>query len=219
MISISKYLEHTLLKPDSTQKAALQCCEEALEHGFGAVCIPPLYIREARRILGEGPVRLATVVGFPMGYSSIAAKSEEIKRAVDEGADEIDAVINIAAVKSDLWIHVERDIDSLFRATNIRGRVLKLILECGMLTDEEIKKTIAIAHEKEVPFLKTGTGMFDNPATPDMVKNLRAWAPANMKIKAAGGIRTREQVEALIAAGADRIGSSNCLNLISNTIK
>ncbi|HNG88612.1 MAG TPA: 2-deoxyribose-5-phosphate aldolase, partial [Saprospiraceae bacterium] len=126
MTDLAKTLEHTLLRPDTTLPEVRRLCEEAQQHTFAGVCIPPLFVRDARRILGEDSrTRLVTVIAFPMGYTAIAAKSEEIKRAVDDGADDVDTVINLAAVKSGYWNHVEHDIDSVARAAHMRGRTLK----------------------------------------------------------------------------------------------
>lgn len=215
MVDLAKFIEHTILKPDTTMADVRRVCEEAQRHGFAGVCIPPLYVRDACRILGEDRrVRVVTVVGFPMGYSAIPAKSEEIKRALEEGADDIDAVINIAAVKSNNWNHVAHDIDSVARATHMRGRTLKLILECGFLDAAEIEKLCALAAEARITWLKTGTGFHGHDATPEMVRQLRAAAPAGIRIKAAGGIRKAAQVQALLDAGADRIGASASLSII-----
>lgn len=209
MSALVAHIEHTILKPDSALQDVRRVCEEAMAYHFVGVCIPPFFVRDAKRILGEtSKVRVSTVVGFPMGYSAIAAKSEEIKRAIDEGADEIDAVVNIAAIKSGNWNHVLHDVDSIARATHMRGRICKLILECGLLTEEEIRKVSALAKEAGVHYLKTGTGFHGHPATVEMVSNLKALSGGAMKIKAAGGIRTREQAEALLQAGADRLGTS-----------
>lgn len=216
MSELAKFLEHTILKPDTTLLDITRVCEEALRYGFGAVCIPPTFAKDARRILGErNKVRLATVVGFPMGYSTIAAKSEEIKRAIDDGAEDIDAVVNISAIKSGLWNNVSRDIDGLALATQTRGGTLKLILECGMLTSEEMKKVCEFAAAVGVPWLKTGTGFHGFDATPEMVRTLRAIAGANVKIKAAGGIRTAAIASSLLEAGADRLGTSASIAIVS----
>lgn len=215
MSELAKFIEHTVLRPDTSVADVRRVCEEAKKYEFAGVCIPPLFVREARRALGENTrVRVVTVVGFPMGYSAIPAKSEEIKRALEEGADDIDAVINIAAVKSDNWNHVGHDIDSVARATHMRGRTLKLILECGLLTPVEMRKVCELAAEARVAWLKTGTGFHGFPATPDMVRQLKAVASPSMKIKAAGGIRTTQDAQALIDAGADRLGASASLEII-----
>lgn len=215
---LAGFIEHTLLKPDCSLQEVRRLCEEATKFQFVGVCIPPFYVRDAKRTLGENTrIRVSTVVGFPMGYNALASKSEEIKRAVDEGADEIDAVVNIAAVKSQNWNHVNHDIDSIARATHMRGKVSKIILECGLLSEDEIRRICEIAQSAGIHYLKTGTGFHGFPATVEMVRGLRAMAAKDMKIKAAGGIRTREMAEALIVAGADRLGTSASVALIGKT--
>ncbi len=215
MSDLAKFIEHTILKPDTALADVRRVCEEAQKHGFAGVCIPPFFVRDARRLLGDGTrIRVVTVVGFPMGYSAISAKSEEIKRAIDEGADDIDSVVNLAAVKSGNWNHVQHDIEGVALATHMKGRTLKLILECGFLTQAEIEKICELAAEARVVWLKTGTGFHGHPATPDMLRQLRAAASNGMKIKAAGGIRTTKDAQALIAAGADRLGTSASLEII-----
>lgn len=210
MPELTEVIEHTLLKPDTTPDDIRRLCEEATEYGFFGVCVPPYYVRDARRLVGadEARVRVCTVIGFPMGYSATMAKSEEIKRAFDDGVDEIDAVLNIAAVKSQQWNHVERDIDAIATAARLRSGVSKLILECALLTEEEICQVVGIARNAGIHFLKTGTGFLGHPATETMVQRLKELTNGELKIKAAGGIRTRAQAEALLRAGADRLGTS-----------
>jgi len=216
MPELAQYLEHTILKPDTTIGDIGRVCDEAMRFKFAAVCIPPLFVREARNILGDrAKTRLATVAGFPMGYSSISSKSDEIKRAMDEGASDVDAVLNIAAVKSALWNHVSRDLDALDLATQSRGGTLKLILECGLLTTEELTRVIGLARETGIPWLKTGTGFHGHNATPEMVKNLVSLSGSHFRIKAAGGIRTAGQAQALIDAGAIRIGTSAGMEILN----
>lgn len=216
MSEIATFIEQTILKPDTTLAEVRRVCEEASRYKFAGICIPPFFVRDARRMSDElgSKTRIVTVVGFPMGYSAIAAKSEEIKRATEDGADEIDAVINIAAVKCGQWNTVGNDIEAMALATNMRGRSLKIILECGLLTAEEMERVCALASTSRVAWLKTGTGFHGHPATPEMVRMLRALAPLSIKIKAAGGIRTLEAAQALIDAGADRIGTSAGVELI-----
>lgn len=217
MSAIAAHIEQTILKPETRLEDVRQLCEQAKQYGFGGICIPPLFVREARRLLDalSPRTRVVTVVGFPMGYSAIAAKSEEIKRATEDGADEIDAVINIAAVKSGNWNHVANDIEAMSLATNMRGRSLKLILECGLLTPEEIQRLSLLAADSRINWLKTGTGFHGHPATVEMVSALRAMAPAALKIKAAGGIRTLAEAQALLDAGAERIGTSAGADIVA----
>ena len=218
MSEIANYIEQTILKPDTTMVDVRRICEEAQKHKFGGICIPPLFVRDAKRIMDDlnPKTRIVTVVGFPMGYAAIAAKSEEIKRATEDGADDIDAVINIAAVKSGLWNHVSNDIEAIALATNMRGKTLKLILECGLLTNDELSRICEFAASARVGWLKTGTGFHGFPATPDMVRKLCALAPSNLKIKASGGIKTLAEAQALIDAGADRIGTSAGVEIVTS---
>lgn len=216
MTNLNQYIEHTLLRPDTSVSDVQRICDEALNHQFGGVCLPPFFMRDARRLLGDPKrgIRLSTVVGFPMGYSAIPAKIEEIKRATEEGADDIDAVINIAAVKSAQWNHVYNELEAMLLATSMKGRTLKIIFECGLLTDAEIQRLCERIAALKIPFVKTGTGHHGFPATPSMVAALRELLPPSTCIKAAGGIRTRDQAEALIRAGAARIGTSSSIQII-----
>jgi deoxyribose-phosphate aldolase len=215
MTDLAAAIEHTLLRPDTTLQDVRRLCEEATQYKFAGVCVPPFFVRDARRLLGDqSRVRVVTVVGFPMGYTGIAAKSEEIRRAADDGADDVDAVINIAALKSGNWNHVSHDIESVARAAHLRGKTLKLILECGLLSAEEIQKVCEIAQGAQVGWLKTSTGMHGIASTADMVRQLRAMAAPPMKIKASGGIRDAQLARELIAAGADRLGCSASLHII-----
>lgn len=210
MSEFARFIEHTTLKPDTTLTDAQRFTEEAMRFNFAGVCIPPLYVRDCRRILGERPkVKLVTAVGFPLGYAAVSAKSDEIKRAMDEGADEINAVLNLAAVKSDLWNHVHRDIDGLLLATQSRGGVLKLMVECHLLNQKELKKVCQLAMETAVPWLVTGTGSAGSPAASETaVRTLQESAPG-LKIMAAGDIAAATEIPPLVAAGAARIALYN----------
>lgn len=215
MHHLAQRIEHTILKPNTTLTEVRTLCGQAVEYGLGGVCLPPLYVRDARRILGEeNPVKVVTVVGFPMGYNAIAAKSEEIKRAIDDGADELDAVLNVAAIKSEQWNVVHNDIDSMLRAAQMRGRTLKLIVEYGLLTTAELERVCTLVVELGVPFVKTGSGYHGHPVTSDMVAHLRRLLPEAVRIKAAGGIRDLGHTETLLNAGAERIGSSSGVDIL-----
>jgi deoxyribose-phosphate aldolase len=213
--NLNSYLEHTLLKIDTSITDVRRICEEAVQYTMGGVCIPPLFVREAKRILGEeSKTKVVTVIAFPMGYSALAAKTEEIKRALDEGADEIDGVINMAALKSGNWNHVENDIEGMALATNLKGKQFKLIIEIGLLTEEDLKRVVAFALNSRVKYLKTSTGMHGFPVTTDQVKLLRKIADPALKIKASGGVKTKQQAIDLIKAGADRIGTSAAMEIL-----
>lgn len=215
MEHLNQYIEHTLLKVDTSVADVRRVCEEAMANQFGAVCIPPLFVREARRIVGEfSKIKIATVIAFPMGYAALAAKTEEIKRAVDEGADEIDGVLNIAALRSNNWNHLENDIEGMALASNMRGKQLKLTLEMGILSPDELQKVAALALGSRVKFLSTSTDMAGLTVTPDMVRSLRKVTDPALKIKVVGNIKTKAQAIQLVEAGADRIGTLVALDII-----
>lgn len=211
---LSGYIDHTLLRPDCTAEDIEQLCREAQQHHFAAVCVPPFHVKRAADRCEDTPVAVATVVGFPMGYASTPSKIEEIKRAIDEGATEIDAVINICAVKSGNWNHVTNDIDSLTTATHLKGKQIKIILETALLTQEEIERVVGICLDKEVEYLKTSTGFNGGGATLEAVELLKRLAGGKAKIKASGGIRSRWEAEQFVKAGADRIGTSSGVAII-----
>lgn len=210
---LAKYIDHTVLKSDCSKEDIEKLCAEAQEFGFCAVCVPPYFVQQAVRHLEEDKTKVATVVGFPMGYSATAAKVEEIKRAVDEGVDELDVVINIAAVRNRAWNTVSSDINSCVSAAHMRGKVIKVIIEASVLTDEEIAKVCEICAEEQVDYVKTSTGM-QGGATLKMVENLRSLLPENIKIKASGGVRDAAKAERLIELGADRIGTSSGVSIL-----
>ena len=211
-MNINKTIEHTILRPDCAIDAIRQLCDEALQHNFHGVCIPPYFVRDAVRFLNE-QAKVVTVIGFPMGYATIPAKVEEIKKALDEGADEVDAVVNICAIKSDNWNYIKNELDSLMRSVSMKGKVLKLIVETGLLTRAELAQLLPIAEANDVHFIKTSTGINGRGATVDDVKFIRAHLNPKIKIKASGGIKTLEQAEKLINAGADRIGTSEAIQM------
>jgi deoxyribose-phosphate aldolase len=215
-MELAEKIDHTLLKPDISLKEVQTLCTQAAEWRCAAVCIPPYFTRDAKRILGQldSKVAVSVVAGFPMGYAAIAAKSEEIKRATDEGADEIDAVINIAAVKNASWNHVQNEIDLLVRATHMKGTTIKLIVEAAMLTDEELKEVCRIAGQSGINFIKNSTGFFGSGATVEVIKKLRAMCDPKVQIKASGGIKTAAEAIALVEAGAARLGSSATASIL-----
>jgi deoxyribose-phosphate aldolase len=214
-MQLSNLIEHTLLKSDSNLDQIKKLCQEAIENNFVGVCIPPFYVPDAKLLLTDSTVNIVSVVGFPMGYTSISSKVEEAKRAIDEGADEIDMVVNICAIKDAKWAHVRNDIDSVTRATHLKGKVMKVIFETGLLTIDEIKKLIEICAELDVNYIKTSTGIISQGATVESVKLMKTYTEGtNIKIKASGGIRTREFAEELVRTGASRLGTSASLEII-----
>jgi deoxyribose-phosphate aldolase len=215
-MNLASYIDHTVLRPDCTIEDIKKICSEALQYKFAAVCIPPFFVKNAAQILDNSPVKVATVVGFPMGYSTTPAKVEEIKKGIDDGLDEIDAVVNIAAVKNGNWNYVKNDIYSVTMAGQLKGKCVKIILETGLLTEEEIKKLCEICSEIGPDFVKTSTGFNGEGATLDVVTLLRSNLPEEIKIKASGGIRSKEDAIRLIEAGAKRLGSSSGVMIVND---
>ncbi|PSR13078.1 MAG: deoxyribose-phosphate aldolase [Bacteroidetes bacterium] len=213
-MNIASYFDHTLLRPGTTAAEIRQLCQEAVAQHFAAVCIPPYYLSEARPILDGSGVKLATVIGFPFGYAATVAKVEEIKRGIDEGAEEFDVVVNIAAVKSGNWSFVRNDIDRVVTSCRLRSKPIKIILETGLLTEEEIRQLCAICNDLDPDYVKTSTGFNGPGATVEVVQFLRSLLKKSIKIKASGGIRTAQDAEALIAAGADRLGLSGAMAIV-----
>ena len=214
-MELAKYIEHTNLKPDCTKEDIIQLCNEAIEHGFYGVCVSPYYVQIAKRTIGKKPIKLVTVAGFPLGYSTVGAKVEEAKKALISGADEIDMVMNIAAFKSDDIQTVQNDIQSVVTVCHLQNKKVKVIIETAYLTDEEILRACKICIDCEVDFVKTSTGYASKGADPKIIKLMRGELPTKIKIKAAGGIKTQKQALDLIAAGADIIGTSNGIDLLS----
>lgn len=218
-MELAKYIEHTLLSPVCTSAQIQQLCEEAIEHRFAGVCVPPFYIRQAAALIENSPIRLVSVIGFPMGYAAIAAKIEEIKRAVDEGVHELDIVANICAVKDNRWSHVQNDLDSAIRAAHLHGKTAKIIIEAGLLTNAEITKITNMVAELGADYVKTSTGFHNAPATLAHIQTIKAAANGQIKIKASGGIRTQEQIIQFINAGASRIGTSAGVEIMKANAK
>ena len=216
MERLNKLIDLTYLKPDATRLRIEQLCAEAIEYDVFSVCVPPYFVQQVARILEDYQIKVCTVIGFPYGYDSTQVKAEAIKKAVEEMVDEIDVVANIAAIKSGDWAYTMNDADSMVRLGHMRNLKVKWIIEMNLLTSEEIKHVCEIAVSKEVDFVKTGTGTVGNPVSPDDVRLLRSLLPDHMNIKASGGIRTLEQANALIEAGANRLGTSAAKSILIN---
>ena len=207
-MSIVQFIDHTILKPVTTLGDIERICEEAKEYGFAAVCIPPYYVSDARQILSGSKVHLATVIGFPFGYSHYRSKAEEARIALGEGATEIDMVFNLAAFKNNDMAWLETEIGEISKIVTEEGGVLKLIIESGILTDEEIIRCCELYRHYPIHYLKTSTGFAENGASIEAVKIMRANLPSHIQIKASGGIRTYEFAKELVLAGATRLGCS-----------
>lgn len=190
-------------------------CEEAIQYDFKAVCIPPSLVTTARRELQVARSPLAaTVIGFPFGYSVLKAKLSEVEQALTDGADELDMVIDLTALRNGDWSYIEKEISALTDTIHDQRRVIKVIIESGILTDDEIIRCCGICSKAGVDFVKTSTGYAEKGATIEAVQLIRKHLPAGIKIKASGGIRTYEFARQLIDAGADRLGCSASVEIV-----
>jgi deoxyribose-phosphate aldolase len=214
--TIAATLDHTLLRPDCTEAHIIQLCQEARQHGFASACVPPYYVPVAARELSGSGVAVCTVIGFPLGYNSPRVKFREAEIALAEGATELDLVLNVSALKSGQLDAVQAEIEDIADLTEVHDAVLKVIIETALLTEAEMETAARLCAEAGANFVKTSTGFASRGASVADVELLRRVLPAGVRIKASGGIRTREQALALLAAGADRLGTSNSLLLIQD---
>ena len=203
--TILSHVDHTLLKPESTWEQIKTLCDEAMEFGCATVCIPPSFVKQAAAYV-QGNLKICTVIGFPNGYNTTAAKIFETKDAVENGASEIDMVINNGMVKDRQWDDIAHEIAGIKAAC--LGRPLKVIIETCLLSDMEKIKLCQLAAKEEVAYVKTSTGFSTGGATREDVALLRENLPASVKVKASGGIRTLEDGQAYLDLGADRLGAS-----------
>ncbi|MEM6769914.1 MAG: deoxyribose-phosphate aldolase [Bacteroidota bacterium] len=211
---MNKIIDHTFLKPDCQAEDVDRLCEEANKHGFFAVCVPPFFVGRAARQLQGTAISVATVIAYPYGYAETPVKVQEIRRALEEGADEVDIVINLAAVKSQDWAYVRSDLTAVVTTTRLKGKVSKIIVEMSELTAAEQLKVCDICNEVKPTFVKTSTGTKGGATVTD-VRFLRDHLLPEIKIKASGGIRDQRSALALVEAGADRIGTSAGPALVS----
>lgn len=208
---IYEYVDHTVLKPYTTWENITKLCEEAIAHHTASVCIPSCYVKRVYETYGE-KLRICTVVGFPLGYTNTAGKAAETKQAIEDGAKEIDMVINLCDVKNGDYQAVEDEIRTL--KNTVGDKVLKVIIETCYLTEEE---KIAMCHavtNAGADFIKTSTGFGTAGATLEDVRLMKEYVGSQVKIKAAGGIRSREDMEAYIEAGCQRIGCSSAVDVL-----
>lgn len=205
---IARYIDHTLLKPESTQADIIQLCKEAKQYQFATVCVNPFWVKTAAEELKSSGVGVATVIGFPLGATSTFTKVAETRDAIASGATEVDMVINIGALKSKDEMAVYQDIRQIVRAANGQALV-KVIIETGFLTDEEKKRACMIAKEAGADFVKTSTGFGPGGATVEDIKLMRETVGPEIGVKASGGVRDFETAKAMIDAGATRIGASS----------
>lgn len=210
-MELNRMIDHTLLKPESTEKQIENLCNEALEYNFKSVCINPCWVSKCHEILKGSEVSVCTVIGFPLGANSTNTKFYETEEAIKDGADEVDMVINIGKLKSGLYEDVKRDIEAVVKAA--KGKIVKVIIETCLLSEDEKIKACKLSKEAGADFVKTSTGFSTAGAKAQDVKLMKENA-GGLKVKASGGIRDLKTAEEMIRNGADRLGVSAGIEII-----
>ncbi len=208
MQNLAQYIDHTLLKPTATEMDFRKLCKEVYENNFYSACIPPHYVSFVKDILVYSQAKVCTVVGFPLGYQTTSTKLAEAEKALIDGANELDMVMNINAFKSMAYQTVKQEIKSLAELTHSKDALLKVIIETAYLDNFDLSIACEICEEAGADFVKTSTGFAPKGANLEQVKLMRQILPANVKVKASGGIQTYEQALLFIEAGAERLGTS-----------
>lgn len=211
-MNYNKMIDHTVLKADTPLETIKRICDEAMEYGFASVCINPCHVAYCADYLKDSDVNVCTVIGFPLGANTSAMKAFETKDAIANGADEIDMVMNIGALKDKNYDLVRDDVKAVVEAAN--GTLVKVILETCLLTEDEIKKACELCVEAKADYVKTSTGFSTRGATIEDVRIMKEAVHGKAKVKAAGGVRTPEDMVKIVAAGADRIGTSAGCSLV-----
>ena len=214
---MNKYIDHTNLKPAATEADIEKLCGEAAEYHFASVCINPCNIPIAKRLLEGTDVKVCTVIGFPLGANSVTVKAAETAEAYEMGCDEFDMVINIGALKDGKHDYVRDEIAAVVSAA--KGKCVKVIIETGLLTDEEKVMAVKLSCEAGAHFVKTSTGIMAGGATVADVKLMKENVSGGTKVKASGGIKTAEFAAELVSAGADRLGTSSGMTIVSELAK
>ncbi len=214
-VPVAPYIDHTLLKATCNAADIDKLCLEAIENGFAAVCVPPFVLKQAVQTLAGRQIKTVTVIGFPMGYSSAGSKIIETKEAIAAGAEELDVVINLIALKNGDWPYLEKEMQPLIPLIHEKNKIVKVIVESGVLTREELIRCCELYGKLEIDFMKTSTGYAEKGASISDVQLMRARLPRKVKIKASGGIRHYDFAEELLAAGADRLGCSASLQILA----
>ena len=211
-MNYNKMIDHTVLKADTPLETVKRICDEAMEYGFASVCINPCHVAYCADYLKDSDVNVCTVIGFPLGANTSAVKAFETKDAIANGVDEIDMVMNIGALKDKNYDLVRDDVKAVVEAAN--GTLVKVILETCLLTEDEIKKACELCVEAKADYVKTSTGFSTRGATIEDVRIMKEAVHGKAKVKAAGGVRTPEDMVKIVAAGADRIGRSAGCSLV-----
>lgn len=211
---LARMIDHTMLKPEATIEEIVKLCEEAAKYTFASVCVNPSYVSLCYGLLKNTPVKVCTVIGFPLGATTTAIKRAEAEEAIANGAEEIDMVINVGMLKSKNYDYVFNDIQQVALATKPKMLVLKVILETALLNDEEKVQACLLSKKAGADFVKTSTGFSKGGATVGDIALMRYVVGSAVGVKASGGIRTKEDAEAMAEAGADRIGASASVKIV-----
>ena len=212
---LNAYIDHTILKPTTLVADIEKLCAEAVQYGFAAVCVPPNFVKKSKALVVGSDVKVATVIGFPFGYSAVESKIAEIILAVVDGADELDVVANISAIKNGDWAYLANELGHILPIIRSKEKVIKVIIESGVLTNDEIIKCCELYGVAGIDYLKTSTGFAEKGATIEAVQLFKAHLPSNVQIKASGGIRDYAFASQLVAAGATRLGCSASVFIVS----
>jgi deoxyribose-phosphate aldolase len=211
---LATYIDHTILKPTTLVSEVAQICKEAAEYKFAAVCVPPNFVKKAKEFLVGTNVKVATVIGFPFGYSAVEAKLAEIVLAMVDGVDELDVVANISAIKNQDWVYLANELNHIMPVVKSKNNTIKIIIESGILTNDEIIKCCELYGVAGIDYLKTSTGYAEKGASVEAVKLFRLHLPDAVQIKASGGIRDYTFAAELVEAGATRLGCSASLAIV-----
>lgn len=211
-MNYAKYIDHTLLKPEATRVQIDKIIEEAKDFNFKSICINPTHVKYAAQLLGNSDVLVCTVIGFPLGATTTKSKVFEAEDAINNGASEVDMVINIGALKDGRYEEVQKDIEGVVAAAN--GKTVKVIIETCLLTDDEKVKACELSKAAGADFVKTSTGFAGGGATPQDVKLMKDTVGDALEVKASGGVRNLEDFNNMIEAGATRIGASAGVQII-----
>lgn len=218
-MSLASCIDHTILKPTTTIDEVEQLCREAAEWGFAAVCIPPPFVKRVKTILEPTEIKVATVIGFPFGYSATEAKVAESVLAIVDGADELDMVVNLVALRMGDWNFLTREVALVTGVIHNKGKQIKLIIESGILSNDEIIQCCNSFGPLGIDYMKTSTGYAEKGASVEAVQLMRAHLPANVKIKASGGIKTAAFAQQLVTAGANRLGCSASVLIMRESVE
>lgn len=208
----SKYIDHTLLKPEATQDQIEKLCQEAKQYDFASVCVNPYWVPFCKEELKDSDVKVCTVIGFPLGATSSASKAFETAHAIEQGANEVDMVMNIGELLAGHDQAVQKDIEAVVQAA--QGKIVKVILETCLLNDAQIERACSLCVKAKADFVKTSTGFNSAGANTHVVEVMKQAVKGQAKVKAAGGVRNQADMDAMIAAGADRIGTSHGIELM-----